>query len=148
MTGLPPRLVPALAVTDVVQSLVFWVDLLGFAVKYARMEEGFVCLTRDGADIMLDQRDRGPTDRRGIWDTGPMDHPFGRGINFQLAIEQLDPLLERILAQGWPIFFGPEERWYRIGDREAGVRQVLLQDPDGYLVRLQQTIGDRPTGRR
>ena len=45
---------------------------------------------------------------------------------------------------GWPIFVEPEEKWYRAGDVEIGVRQFLVQDPDGYLVRLQEEIGERP----
>jgi catechol 2,3-dioxygenase-like lactoylglutathione lyase family enzyme len=139
-----PRLVPELAVTDVVHSLVFWVDLLGFSVKYARVDEGFACLALDGAEVMLDQRDRGPLDRRGIFETGPMEPPFGRGMNLEIEIESLGDLLERVETQGWPIFHGPEERWYRAGPVAIGVRQILLQDPDGYLVRLQQRLGERP----
>jgi hypothetical protein len=27
---------------------------------------------------------------------------------------------------------------------EIGVRQFAVQDPDGYLIRLSQSIGDRP----
>ena len=38
-------------------------------------------------------------------------------------------------------------KWYRAGDVEIGVRQFLIQDPDGYLVRLQQEIGERPARR-
>ncbi|MFM9938987.1 MAG: bleomycin resistance protein [Hyphomicrobiaceae bacterium] len=139
-----PRLVPELAVDDVIQSLTFWVDLVGFAVKYARPEQGFAYLTLDGADIMLDQRDRGDPARRGIWDTGPLQRPYGRGVNFELQIDNLAEMLARIETQGWPIFFGPEERWYRAGAIEIGVLQVLLQDPDGYLLRLQQRLGERP----
>ncbi len=38
----------------------------------------------------------------------------------------------------------PEEKWYRISPSEAaGVRQFLVQDPDGYLVRLQMSLGHR-----
>jgi catechol 2,3-dioxygenase-like lactoylglutathione lyase family enzyme len=139
-----PRLVPELAVTDVAQSLVFWIDLVGFTMKYSRVEDGFACISLGSVDIMLDQRGGGPAERRGIWETGPMERPFGRGINLELHVEQLAPFLARIAEQRWPIFFGPEERWYRVGEHEVGVRQVLLQDPDGYLLRLQEWIGDRP----
>lgn len=34
-----------------------------------------------------------------------------------------------------------EERWYRRDDLEIGVRQFAVQDPDGYLIRLSQSIG-------
>ena len=38
----------------------------------------------------------------------------------------------------------PEEKWYRIGDREeAGVRQFLVTDPDGYLFSFQSSLGHR-----
>lgn len=38
----------------------------------------------------------------------------------------------------------PEEKWYQVGDQEAGVHQFLVQDPDGYLVRVQSSLGRRP----
>ena len=59
----------------------------------------------------------------------------------------MDGTLQRITEAGWPIFVEPEEKWYRAGDVEIGVRQFLIQDPDGYLVRLQQEIGERPTSK-
>jgi len=36
-----PGLVPELCVTDLATSQRFWCDLLGFTVKYARLNEGF-----------------------------------------------------------------------------------------------------------
>ncbi len=146
MTAQRPSLVPELDVTDVILSLTFWVDLLGFSVKYARLEDGFAYLVHEGAEIMLDQRNRGPVERRGLWETCPLERPFGRGLNLELQVDDLAEMLRRVEAQGWPIFFGPEDRWYRAGSIEIGVRQLLLQDPDGYLVRLQQKIGERPVG--
>ena len=55
--------------------------------------------------------------------------------------------MQRITEAGWPIFVESEEKWYRAGDVEIGVRQFLIQDPDGYLVRLQQELGERPAQR-
>lgn len=138
-----PRLVPELAVGDIGASLGFWRDVLGFRVLYARPEDGFAALERDGVEIMLDQIGGGAPERRGIWDTGPLERPLGRGINFELAVDDLDVLLRAIRAAGLALFFGPEERWYRVDDHEVGVRQALVQDPDGYLVRLQSDIGRR-----
>jgi hypothetical protein len=37
----------------------------------------------------------------------------------------------------------PWEKWYRAGDRELGQRQFLVQDPDGYLLRFCQDLGER-----
>jgi hypothetical protein len=92
---------------------------------------------------MLDQINRGRT-----WATGALEPPLGRGINFEVQVENLDTALQRIMSAGWPIFVEPEEEWYRAGDIEIGVRQFLVQDPDGYLLRLQQEIGERPVGEK
>ena len=139
-----PRLVPELKVTDISASCRFWCGLLGFSVLYDRPEDGFAYLTLDGAEVMLDQRGAGALDRRGIWETGPMQPPFGRGINFQIQCHDYDGTLARLHAAGHPIYFGPEERWYRRGETEIGVGQFLVLDPDGYLVRLQRPLRLRP----
>jgi catechol 2,3-dioxygenase-like lactoylglutathione lyase family enzyme len=138
------RLVPELKVSDLAASLTFWCDRLGFRVLYDRAEDGFAYLDRDGAQIMLDQRGCGAAERRGIWETAPMALPFGRGVNFQIQASDLEAIRSRLERAGVPIYFGPETRWYRVGTKEIGVRQFLVQDPDGYLVRLQEKIGERP----
>ena len=144
MTDFRARLVPELKVSDLETSLHFWCDLLGFSVRYGRPEDGFAYLDLDGAQLMLDQRGLGALERRGIWETGPMDYPLGRGINFEVHVADLTELLERVKAAGVDIYFGPEERWYRVNSLEVGVRKFLVQDPDGYLIRLQEKIGERP----
>ncbi len=56
---------------------------------------------------MLDQVDGGAPGRRGIWDTGPLVRPFGRGINFQLGVDDLDHELARVAKAGAALIFGP-----------------------------------------
>lgn len=134
-----PSLVPELAVTDCDVSVRFWRDLLGFEVLYDRPEEGFACLALGGARLMLDQADIGRT-----WHTAPFDPPLGRGVNFQISVPDVAMQLRHLGEAGWPLFLEPEEKWYRIStNEEAGVRQFLVQDPDGYLVRLQMSLGHR-----
>ena len=132
-------LVPELTVTDYEASRRFWCDLVGFSLRYERPEGGFGYLVLGNAHLMLDQIDQGRT-----WATGPLERPLGRGINLEVQTEELDSAWHRMAEAGWPIFVEPEEKWYRAGDIEIGVRQFLIQDPDGYLVRLQQEIGERP----
>ena len=134
-----PGLVPELSVTDYEASRHFWCDLVGFSLRYERPEEGFGYLVLGNAHLMLDQINRGRT-----WETGALEPPLGRGINFEVQVENVDTILRRIESAGWPIFVAPEEKWYRASDIEIGVRQFLVQDPDGYLLRLQQEIGERP----
>ncbi|GEM_PF-695656 len=138
-TSAEPSLVPELAVTDCDVSARFWRDLLGFEVLYDRPEEGFAYLALGDAHLMLDQADIGRT-----WRTAPFDPPLGRGINFQISVPDVADQLRQLREAGWPLFLEPEEKWYRIGpSEEAGVRQFLVQDPDGYLVRLQMSLGHR-----
>jgi catechol 2,3-dioxygenase-like lactoylglutathione lyase family enzyme len=125
------RLVPELLVTDINASLRFWRDLCGFRIVFDRLYEGFAYLDLDGAQIMLDERDRSRN-----WIVGPMEAPFGRGINFQVRVRTIDPILASLAAADWPLFMKPEEKWYRTGDVETGVHQFLVQDPDGYLIRF------------
>ncbi|TPW78369.1 VOC family protein [Schumannella sp. 10F1B-5-1] len=134
-----PTLVPELTVTDLAASLAFWRELCGFAVVYDRPEEGFAYLALGSAHVMLDQRGIGRD-----WITAEAVHPFGRGINLQISVPTLDPILRRMAEVGHPLFLEPETRWYRVGARrEAGVRQFLVTDPDGYLVRFQESLGER-----
>ncbi len=71
-------LVPELMVTDLPDSLNFWVSCLGFTIAYQRPEHGFAYLDLNGA-----------------------------------------------------------------ADVEVGQREFIVQDPDGYLVRLVQRLGER-----
>lgn len=137
-----PGLVPELAVTDYEASKRFWCDLIGFSLRYERPEEGFGYLVLGSAHLMLDQINPGRT-----WATGTLEAPLGRGINLEIQVAPLGAAWERLTQAQWPIFVEPEEKWYRAGDVEIGVRQFLIQDPDGYLVRLQEEIRERPVSR-
>ncbi|GHG06314.1 aldoketomutase [Deinococcus piscis] len=133
-----PDLVPELAVMDLQASRHFWVDLLGFQLKYERPEERFAYIVLGSAHVMLDQIGQTRT-----WETGPLTAPFGRGINFEITVQDVQVILDRLSGANWPLFMELEEKWYRVGDQETGVRQFLVQDPDGYLVRLSQSLGLR-----
>lgn len=133
-------LVPELIVTRLSVSLAFWVEQLGFTIAYQRAEEGFAYLDLHGAQIMLEQYNPDA----GQWLTAPLQPPFGRGINLQIDVPAVTPILQRLAHIGWPLFRDVEDAWYRAGDVEAGQRQFIVQDPDGYLVRLVQRLGERP----
>jgi catechol 2,3-dioxygenase-like lactoylglutathione lyase family enzyme len=132
------RLVPELLVSDVKASLRFWRDLCGFKIAFDRLYEGFAYLDLDGAQVMLEERGHGRN-----WIVGRMAAPFGRGVNFQVGVEAVEPILTSLDAAKWPLFMEPEEKWYRTGDVETGVRQFLVQDPDGYLIRFSARLGRR-----
>jgi len=48
-----------------------------------------------------------------------------------------------VLAADVAIYLSLEERWYRRENDEIGVKQFAIQDPDGYLLRFSEVIGER-----
>lgn len=132
------QLVPELLVANFHESLRFWRDICGFKVAFDRMDEGFAYLDLDGAQVMLEERGRSRN-----WVTGLLETPLGRGINFQITVRSLQPILAALEGAGWPLFMAPEQKWYRTGAVETEVSQFLVQDPDGYLIRFSSRLGER-----
>ncbi|MCZ8153017.1 MAG: VOC family protein [Rhodobacteraceae bacterium] len=131
-------LVPELLVADLARSRAFYCDLCGFAVRFARPEDRFLYLELGAAQIMLEEMGEE------AWVTGPMQAPFGRGINLQIEVEAVAPIAARLAAAGVVPFRALHEAWYREGDVEHGQAQLLVQDPDGYLLRFVEVLGERP----
>ncbi|MBV7486533.1 VOC family protein [Bordetella sp. BOR01] len=134
------KMVPELYVAHLDRSLDFWVGCLAFAVAYQRPQEKFVYLDKDGVQVML--AELGAVPRQ--WLTAPMEPPFGRGINLQIEVDDVAPMLERLRLAEYPLFRDCQDTWYQSGTVENGVREFLVLDPDGYLVRLGQPLGERP----
>ena len=77
------------------------------------------------------------------WQTGELEYPLGRGVNFQIEVPDVDLLLTRLRKNKIELFMELEEKWYRKDDVEVGNRQFLVQDPDGYLLRFFEDMGTR-----
>jgi len=144
MTFAAPPVVPEFDVSDLDRSLIFYRTVLGFRTHAERPEERFVYLVRGRVHLML-QEARGPGRR---FRTAPLEHPYGRGINLQIEIPDVDDLHSKALGAGARILIPLEERWYRQGVEEAGNRQFVLVDPDGYLLRFFTDLGRRPMNLR
>jgi lactoylglutathione lyase len=133
-------LVPELIVTDLERSLDFYRGLLGFKILYARPKERFAYLDRNGAELMLEQ----PHAHDRLWPRVELVQPFGRGVNFEIHVDDVEALHKTVRGAGIASFLPLEDRWYGRDAHELGVRQFAIQDPDGYLIRLSQAIGTRP----
>ena len=146
-------LTPELDVVDLASSLRFYVGVLEFRVLFERPTERFSYLERPGAELMIEEA-AGPGRRLR---TAPLETPYGRGINFQLSVTDVDAMLARAVEAHAEIVLPMEERWYRVdvarpggrwqkaGPTEAGNRQFVVADPDGYLWRPFEDLGARPT---
>ncbi len=132
-------LVPELSITDFSKSLDFYTRILGFTIRYQRPEEGFAYLELGEAQLMIDQIGVGRT-----WETAPFEYPLGRGVNLQIEVPEVDALLKTMQANTISLFMEVEEKWYRMNETEVGNKQFLVTDPDGYLLRFTEDLGERP----
>src|SRR3972149_11830614 len=94
-------LVPELSVSHLPRSRAFYVDTLGFKVEYERPANKFMYLSREGAQLMIEETN-------GHWATGELEHPYGRGINFQFHANDVDALLKTLEAESIPLFRPPK----------------------------------------
>lgn len=133
-------LVPEFAVSDWHASKRFYCQTLGFKCVYERAEEGFCYLKLGEAELMIDQIGEGRTFNEGYQ---PTVYPFGKGLNVQILVPSVTPLLESLSQHGIDLFLPIEDRWYRVDAEESGNRQFIVADPDGYLLRFYQHLGKR-----
>ena len=77
------------------------------------------------------------------WELAPLSYPFGNGINFQLEVEDSEKIYNNLKKNNYKIAFDLEENWYRQDDKLLGNKEFLVQDPDGYLLRFSEDLGER-----
>ncbi len=130
------KLIPELSVTDIQESLPFYTEVIGFKVEYSRPEEKFYFLSIDGAQLMVEEVNN-------HWWTGELERPLGRGLNFQIEVGDVSAIIGRLEEAGIDLFRPLKESWYRGDGVEFGQLEFLVQDPDGYLLRFIQDIGER-----
>lgn len=132
------RLVPELTVSDFAGSLRFYRDFLGFEVRFSRSDTSdFAYLEFEGAQLMLEELH---TDG---WNVAELEKPYGRGINLQIECSGADELRDRLSDSEYPLYRELEDVWRVTGDTVTGSREFLVQDPDGYLLRFCQHLGER-----
>lgn len=77
------------------------------------------------------------------WSVAPLVYPFGNGINFQLEVDTLSEIYDNFKDSEYEISFDIEENWYRQDGKLLGNKEFLIQDPDGYLLRFFQDLGEK-----
>ena len=127
------KLVPELSVSDIHISRQFYTDVLGFSIEYERKEDKFVFLSLGEAQLMINQIN-------GHWETGKLEYPFGRGINFQIEIDDIETLVSRVKEKGIVPFKDIFVSRYTCDSVTYVEKEVLIQDPDGYLLRFSETL--------
>ena len=130
-------MVPELSVSNFSNSLTFYCDLLGFNVRNQIENPDFAYLEFEQVQIMIEQI------HQHTWITGSFDTPFGRGVNFQIELSDISSVYRRLKAAHVELFREMYDTWYDIGDKLSGQREFLVQDPDGYLLRFSQYLGEK-----
>lgn len=125
-------LIPELSVSSVFESKKFYINILGFHLEYERVEDKFVFLSYGEAQIMLEEIN-------GYWNTSELQSPFGRGINFQIATEDVSKIAYNLKQNNIMLFKDIVESQYKCAGEVIVEKEILVQDPDGYLLRFSQT---------
>jgi catechol 2,3-dioxygenase-like lactoylglutathione lyase family enzyme len=128
-------LVPELVVSDFEKTLQFYVSVLGFTTKYRRSDPFFAYLEFEESQIMVEEL------QEDSWVVGELVHPFGRGLNLQIACSDVTAMRKRIDAAGIEVFLELHDASYNAAGTVISQRQFLVADPDGYLLRFCQIIG-------
>ena len=131
-------LVPELVVGNYPNARDFYLKVFGFRLCYERAWDQFGYFELEGAQLMLLQASGAPV--------GELQRPGpkGKGIHFQVEVQRLADLLARLQAANVEPLTPVTDAWYRADELEHGQREFFVADPDGYLFRFFEYLGDRP----
>ena len=131
------KTIPELDVTNLDNTIKFY-NTCGFKIEYEREESKFVFMSLGEIQFMFcELKDENK------WETGKLEYPFGRGINFQLEVDNVDIIYNSLKDSGYTIMIEMEENWYRQDNKLLGNKEFLVQDPDGYLLRFCEDLGSK-----
>lgn len=112
---------PEFFVGDIAASVRFYVDVLGFSVL--RQEPDFAVVGLGAAHVLL-------ADERL---TGPLDGRRGVGVNVRIMVDDVDEMYRRAQA-------GSARIAHDIADRYYGLRDFIVADSDGFLLRFASPV--------
>ncbi len=123
------KMIPELSVFDIEQTKRFYNDL-GFKIEYERPEEKFVFMSFQDSQFMFEQiHDNG-------WNIGELIYPLGRGINFSIAVDDIEGLYKLVKTLNLEICRELNRSIYQVNGTEETQTEFLIQDPNGYLLRF------------
>ena len=122
-------LIPELSVSSIETSKDFYVNKLGFKIEYERKEDKFIFISFKNNQIILEEINNN-------WSVGLLEYPFGRGINFEMTVSNIDELYNKVKASNITLFKDLMISNYRKDNKTIVQKEFLIQDPDGYLLRF------------
>ena len=123
------RMIPELSVFDIERTKQFYREL-GFKIEYERTEDKFVFMSFQDSQFMFEQiHDDG-------WNTGELVYPLGRGINFSIAVDDIEELYKLVNNLNIELYRELTKNIYQVNGIEEMQIEFLIQDPNGYLLRF------------
>ena len=123
------NLIPELSVFDILQTKNFYKEL-GFKIEYERQKEKFIFMSFQDSQFMFEQiHDEG-------WNTGELIYPLGRGINFSIAVDDIEELYKLVNNLNIELYRELTRNIYQVNGIEKMQIEFLIQDPNGYLLRF------------
>ena len=123
------KMIPELSVFDIEQTKRFYNDL-GFKIEYERPEEKFVFMSFQDSQFMFEQiHDNG-------WNISELIYPLGRGINFSIAVDDIEGLYKLVKTLNLEIYRELNRSIYQVNGTEETQTEFLIQDSNGYLLRF------------
>ena len=123
-----PGTAPIVAVSDLGESIAFYTRCLGFSVEIGGDGGIYALLRRDTAMIALIKAD----DQAALTATR-------NNVSAQLWVPDVDACWSQVAGQVRTL---PDSRWTAPHDRDYGLREFHVKDPDGFLMFFTQL----PTG--
>ena len=123
------RMIPELSVFDIERTKKFYGEL-GFKIEYERTEDKFVFMSFQDSQFMFEQiHDDG-------WNIGELVYPLGRGINFSIAVDDIEELYKLVNHLNIELYRELTRNIYQVNGIEETQIEFLIQDPNGYLLRF------------
>ena len=128
-------MVPELTVADFGKSLDFYVKIIGFKIINQRKNPNFAYLDLNDAQLMIEEyHSLG-------WNIGTLEKPYGRGINFQIEVDDVKKIERSLKEAGIDLYRERSESSYEVNGKKECQIELLVQDPDGYLLRFAEYSG-------
>ena len=122
-------LIPELSVINIEESKRFYIDILGFKLEYERVEDKFAFLSLGDVQLMIEEVN-------GYWNTGELEYPFGRGINLEMKVPDIERIRDNLVRNNIELFRDITISEYESNGKVIVQKEFLVQDLNGYLLRF------------
>jgi uncharacterized glyoxalase superfamily protein PhnB len=125
------KLTPNLIVADVVRSLAFYRDVLGFEVQITVPDAGpfvFAAVTHGNVEVFLNARDAAVAEYPAF-----SGRPLGGTLTLFMEVTGVEAAHQRLNTQV-QIVMPLEKKWY-------GSTEFAFLDPDGYVITFAERSG-------